>query len=167
MGIDAWSEWGMIRLGRTGTPRGGVDVGRGLGLGVAFGAAFAVPGDSIQSESVGGFSEHVCDGGIVWIMGVLGDAGLGGDGAHDKVGALENERDIIGVIFDDVIELEAKKGDLAVEATDNLSVGQPLFVGAGHFRGVEGVLGWGLGGRGHIGNPFVSGAYPKYRQYRQ
>ena len=155
-GMDYRSGSGMIRLRRTGSPRG-------LGLGVAFGAAFAVPGDSIESEGVGGLLERVEDGLVGVFGGVLGDAGPGGDGAHDEVGALEYEGYVVGVIGDDVIELEAEEGDLGVEAADNLSVGQPLFVGAGHPGGIEGVLG--LGRRVHIGNPFVSGAYPEYRQY--
>ena len=101
-------------------------------MGVAFGAAFAVPGDSIEPEVFAGVLEHVVYALLGVFGGVLGDAGPGGDGAHDEVGALEYEGDVVGVIVDEVAELEAEEGDLGVEAADNLSVGQPLFVGAGH-----------------------------------
>ena len=132
---------------------------------MAFGAAFAVPGDSMKSEVFAGVLEHVVYALLGVFGGVLGDAGPGGDGAHDEVGAFEYEGDVVGVIVDEVAELEAEEGDFIVEAADNLSVGQPLFVGAGHPGGIEGVLG--LGRRVHIGSPFVVVAYPEYRQYGQ
>ena len=71
----------------------------------------------------------------------------------DEVGALENEGDVVGVIVDDMIELEAEEGDLVVEAANVVGIGQPLFVDTGHFGGVEGVPG--SGGKGSYRQSFL------------
>ena len=108
---------------------------------MAFGAAFAVPGDSLESEGVGGLSEHVFNGLVVMVRGAFGDAGLGGDGADYVGDGVQDAPVVVGMVDEELSEAEAEEGDFLVDALDGVGTGESPSRVAAHDGGVQGGLG--------------------------
>ena len=115
--------------------------GAGLGFRVAFGAAFATPGDSGESEVFAGVFEHVVYALIGVFGGVLGDAGLGGDGADYVGDGVQDAPVVVGMVDQELPEAEAEEGDFLVDAVDGVGAGEVPSGVAAHVGGVQGGLG--------------------------
>ena len=108
---------------------------------MAFGAAFAVPGDPGESKVFAGVFEHV----VYALIGVFGrfpgDAGLGGDGADYMGDGVQDAPVVVGMVDEELSEAEAEEGDFLVDAPDGVGAGEVPSGVAAHVGGVEGGLG--------------------------